>query len=194
MDPLSLDPERPEQPDLPLADLEFLHDMEGRAGSLAQELAVSSRAIDRIESQLQDIGIQRETTNQVLFRETFETALEAGKSLGFDVRCERREVSLSSIVGDPNKRQDLAPYRALVDFKAGRFRAARARARRCVRRSGEWPLGASFLRLAVTGEIAITALRFAGFLRSCRIVELVDVVHHASVLDGLSDRFDTVTC
>ncbi len=194
MDPLSLDPEQPRQPELPLADLEFLRDMEARSASLAEELAVSRRAIGRIESHLKDIGIQPETTNQVLFRETFETARQTGKSLGLDVRCERREMSISAIVGDPNKRQDLAPYRALVDFKAGRFRAAKAKARKCLRGSGEWPLGVSFFRLAVTGECAIAALRFAGFLRSCRIVEVVDVVRHAKLLDGLSSRLEAVAC
>lgn len=194
MDPLSLDPEQPRQPELRLADVDFLREMESRSGEMAAELAHARQSIDRIGAQLGTIGIEANATTRVLFAETFETARETGKSLGFDVRLERRELTISAIVGDSRHRQDLAPYFALVDFKAGRFRAARANARRCIKASGEWPLGASLLSLTISGECAIAALRFAGFLRSWRIVEVVDVVRHAALLDGISARLEAVAC
>lgn len=98
--------------------------------------------------------------------------------------------SITAIVGDPRNRQDVRPYRALVDCKAARFRAARRKARACLRHSGEWPLGGSLLALTIRGECAIAWLRFAGVLRPRGLVEVIDVVRHAATVDGLAARLE----
>lgn len=97
-----------------------------------------------------------------------------------------RRIGIAAVVGDPNHRPSLAPYKIQLALLERLFQTTRQRAWSNIKNSGGWKkLLPVFLKECSRGYNAFFWLHLAGWLYQARVSHLVDVRKHEATIRSL---------